>query len=130
MHQVQVYIVDSEIRKCLTQSTFHILGSMLRIPQLPRDEYVLAFDSAVLDAVADFLLVSVYGSAVDVAVSCPKRNLNSFFHLFGCSLPCPESDSWDFRRRVECETAVKCHFWDNLYNFVILIYLQHNHTVW
>ncbi len=70
VHQVQVDVVESELGQgCLQGAAGVVLGGGVLDPELGGDEQVLAGDAAVLDRVADGVLVAVGGGGVQQPVA-------------------------------------------------------------
>ena len=132
MHEIQIHVVQTQSLQTFVESLFY--SAMIRAPQLGGHEEVLALDLArgqsCLDAIADFLLVSVARGAVDVTVSHGDGVADGVLDLSGFGLPgswnsCQrdsisekgfrlrwrlrdrtESQSGNLRSRVELESCV------------------------
>lgn len=87
MNQIQIDILQLVGRQRLFQRTDHVLLLVKIIPQFRSDENILPFHRSVLDfgpeSPANFRLVTVEPSAVDVPVSNVYGVFYSFFHLVG-----------------------------------------------
>jgi hypothetical protein len=79
------------------------------IVQLPRNEDVLARDTTVLDALANFGLIAVDSSTIDVAVAGFQSNLHSSLDFIRRSLPSTKAYSGDLIPIVEGEMRREGH---------------------
>jgi hypothetical protein len=71
--EVQVDVVEPELLEREVHGVDDGLRPLVAVPQLGRDEQLVARDAGFLDRAADALLVAVGGSGVDVPVSDLER---------------------------------------------------------
>lgn len=118
VHQVQIQIRDTQIVQRLVQRRLNILRRMLGIPQLAGQEDLLARHTRVLDSLADFRLVAIDSSAVDVTISLSQGGFNRALDFVWGSLPGAESDGGDLGAGVEGEVGREGHFvWNDILVF-------------
>lgn len=93
MHQVQVDVVDTEILEGRGNTVLYTV--MPGVVQLGGDPNLVARHSRVPDACADFRLVAVGQSRVDVAVALQQGILDGFANLIGPRLPSAQANGGD-----------------------------------
>lgn len=83
---IKVQVVRPQRLQCLfkTGTDFRLV----RVPNLGSDEDIFTLHTAVLDALADFVLILVYQSAIDVAVSSLEGDCDGSADLTRGGLPC------------------------------------------
>jgi hypothetical protein len=122
VHEVEVDVVDAEALEGGLDALFDALVPW--VVELGCDPDLLAGDARVFDALADFVLVAVGESSVDVAVYpisvgskymytlvlLPVASLqgggNSLTDLVGLRLPCSQADGGDLCASVEREVLL------------------------
>jgi len=85
------------------------LGALIRVPQLGRDEQLVARDSRLLDGTSDAALVAVEGRGVDVAITHLERVADDPLGLVGIDAEHPESELGDGVAVVEGERGNRRH---------------------
>lgn len=109
MHQKKVKVVRTQILERLVKTLFNILGCMLGIPELSRDEDVRPLHAAFADTFANFDFIAVDGGAVDMLVSAFECNFNSLLDLAWGGLPCSKPNGRNLGSRVEGEIRLERH---------------------
>jgi hypothetical protein len=92
--EVQVEVLEAELSKAVVKGGSDVLGSVLRVPELGRDEDVLTLDTLAessLEGVGNLLLVAVDLGKIDVLVAGLEGLVDGGLDLTGLSLPCTES---------------------------------------
>ena len=69
MHQVQIDVVRAKVLQGLVQRRFNILGAMLGVPHLAREEQIFTLHTTSPDSFTNFDFVSVDGRAVDMSIA-------------------------------------------------------------
>lgn len=78
---------------------------MGRIVQLGSQPYLISGHAGGANPFADFLLVAVSGSGIDVTITGFQSGLDRFGDLIRSGLPGAKPNSWDLGSRVEGESA-------------------------
>jgi hypothetical protein len=95
--------------KRLVESSFYILWRMFGVPKLASKKDFRARNTTPPYAVTYFGFIAVDGSAINVAVACFERRLDSAFDFSWLRLPCAEAYSRYLRACVEGEMCRDRH---------------------
>ena len=110
-HEVEIYVVGSQVFETALDTILHAV--MPGVVQLRREPDLGARDAGFSDALADFFLVAVCESGVDVAVTLGQCPLDGVGDFIGFGLPCPETDGGDLVAGVKEEglssASVSCY---------------------
>ena len=116
MDEVEVKVVELQIRKRFFESFERCLVTAASIPDLAGYENVFTLDAGILDPAADAALVVVDRGGVNMTVA----GFNGFTHSIFCSgtvgrLPGAKADAWNFDAVFQSEGVgrmLKVHFYD------------------
>ena len=109
-YEVEIDIVRSQISETAFDAILHAV--MPGVVQLRRQPDLGAWDTRFFDGLADFFLVAVCQSGVDVAVPLGQCPLDGVGDFIGLGLPCSQADGGDLVACVEAEglSAMKVRF--------------------
>lgn len=95
MDQVQVEVVGAELLQRRVKVGLDVLGAVRVVPQLGRDEDVLAGNAGVLDARSDLILVAVNEGSIDMLVASLEGLCDGLLDLSRLGLPGAEAELGD-----------------------------------
>src|SRR5690606_34348446 len=99
--EVEVHVVQTQLLEAQVDRVEGRLGALVGVPQLRRDEELLARDARLLDRPTDSHLVAVHGGGVDVAVADLEGVGDDALGLVGVDLEHPEPELGDGAAVVE-----------------------------